>query len=128
MTGNELRKEIRKLILETLNADDGRRGKKLRTRKKDEPFGEDPIGQKDYHNTMRLDGDVDSIYNSNKKKHLARKKKKITVNNVKVKPKLEPEELDEELTIEDYAKIEKLVRATVADVLFGLWKKRQMWV
>lgn len=58
---------------------DGRRGEKIRTRKKDEPFGEDPIGQRDYENILRLDGELNgtgNAYDSNKKKHLSRKLKR----------------------------------------------------
>ena len=40
---------------ERLDLDDGRRGKKRRTRKKDEPFGEDPLGQRDYANILDID-------------------------------------------------------------------------
>jgi len=53
--------------------DDGRDSKKIRTRTKDEPFGEDPIGKKDYENILRLDGELN--YDSNKKKHLSRRLK-----------------------------------------------------
>jgi len=52
---------------------DGRSGVKSRTRTKDEPFGEDPIGQKDYNNILKLDADLHSAYDGNKKKHLSRK-------------------------------------------------------
>lgn len=55
--------------------EDGRRGEKGRTRKKDEPFGEDPIGQKDYNKILKLDADLNGAYDSNKKKHLSRKVK-----------------------------------------------------
>jgi len=52
---------------------DGRDGDKLRTRHKDEPFGEDPIGQKDYEKILKLDGELNGAYDGNKKKHLSRK-------------------------------------------------------
>ena len=51
--------------------DDGRRGQKIRTRKKEDPFGEDPIGQKDYQKILKLDKDLN--YDANKKKHLTRR-------------------------------------------------------
>ena len=56
-------------------SNDGRRGDKLRTRKKDDPFGEDPIGQKDYEKILKLDGELNGTYDANKKKHLSRKMK-----------------------------------------------------
>jgi len=58
---------------------DGRRGEKSRTRKKDEPFGEDPIGQKDYGKILKLDSELNgtgSGYDANKKKHLSRRLKR----------------------------------------------------
>ena len=55
-------------------SEDGRNGKKLRTRKKDEPFGDDPLGQKYYDNILTLDKEVG--YDGNKKKHLNRKMKR----------------------------------------------------
>jgi hypothetical protein len=47
---------------ERLGLDDGRRGKKHRTRKKDEPFGEDPLGQKDYANILKIDRGLNHKY------------------------------------------------------------------
>lgn len=55
-------------------SEDGRKGKSARTRKKDDPFGDDPIGKKDYDNIMKLDSEVG--YDANKKKHLQRNKRK----------------------------------------------------
>ena len=37
-------------------------GKKRRTRKKDEPFGADPLGQQDYANILRLDKTLNHKY------------------------------------------------------------------
>ncbi len=45
-----------------LDLDDGRRGKKSRTRKKDEPFGEDPLGQRDYANILKIDNTINHKY------------------------------------------------------------------
>jgi hypothetical protein len=55
-------------------SEDGRRGKYARTRKKDDPFGDDPIGKKDYDKILKLDGEVG--YDANKKKHLQRNRRK----------------------------------------------------
>jgi len=55
-------------------SEDGRKSGNARTRKKDDPFGDDPIGKKDYQNIMKLDQDVG--YDANKKKHLQRNKRK----------------------------------------------------
>jgi hypothetical protein len=55
-------------------SEDGRKSGKARTRKKDDPFGDDPIGKKDYENIMSLDSEVG--YDANKKKHLQRNKRK----------------------------------------------------
>jgi len=55
-------------------SEDGRRGDNIRTRDKDEPFGEDPIGKKDYDKILKLDKDLN--YDANKKKHLSRKIKR----------------------------------------------------
>jgi len=55
---------------------DGRDGASARTRKKDEPFGEDPIGKKDYDNILRLDNELNGTYDANKDKHLSRKRKR----------------------------------------------------
>jgi len=54
-------------------SDDGRRGKKLRTRDKDEPFGDDPLGQRDYEKILKLDTQLN--YDANKNKHLSRRLK-----------------------------------------------------
>lgn len=45
-----------------LDLDDGRRGKKRRTRKKDEPFGEDPLGQKDFSKILDIDRTINHKY------------------------------------------------------------------
>jgi hypothetical protein len=55
-------------------SEDGRKGKNVRTRKKDDPFGDDPIGKRDYDKILKLDGEVG--YDSNKKKHLSRNLRK----------------------------------------------------
>jgi len=41
--------------LEEMESSDGRRGSRLRTRYKDDPFGDDPLGAKEYHKMCKLD-------------------------------------------------------------------------
>jgi hypothetical protein len=55
-------------------SDDGRRSKKARVRRKDEPFGEDPLGRREYEKSQKLDTAVG--YDANKKKYLQRRKRR----------------------------------------------------
>jgi hypothetical protein len=55
-------------------SEDGRKSKSVRTRKKDDPFGDDPIGKKDYDKILKLDTEIG--YDANKKKHLSRNVRK----------------------------------------------------
>jgi len=96
-----------------LNSNDGRRGKKIRTRKKYEPFGEDPLGTRDMHKAVRLDADVADVYDANKKKRLQRKKKK--------------HDIEETIDANDIDQIRKIIRDTIAELFFSLYKKRQVW-
>ena len=68
--GYNLQYDEEKEYIPVKPSEDGRRGKTARTRDKDEPFGDDPIGKKDYDSILKLDTEIG--YDANKKKHLSR--------------------------------------------------------
>lgn len=106
---------LKEIIYEELLREDARLAKAARTRKKDEPFGEDPLGKKERKNALRLDTDVAPCYDANRKKRLARRRRR---------PK---KKTNEELTQSDREEIRDLIRSEVSEIFFDLFKLKQVW-
>lgn len=87
-------------------AKDGRKGIKARTRKKDDPFGEDPIGQKDYGKILKLDKSLN--YDANKNKHLQRRRTKAAKEMFVKKKTLLGESDFKELKQSDFKELKQL--------------------